>query len=41
MRGITRKDRVKNETVRKEFGIEKVSEKMRETIKIVWTCLEK
>ena len=30
MRGMTRKDRVENETVRKELGIEKVSEKMRE-----------
>ena len=30
MRGITRKDRVENVTVRKELGVEKVSEKMRE-----------
>ena len=30
MRGITRKDRVENETVRKELVVEKVSEKMRE-----------
>ena len=29
-RGITRKDRVENETVRKELGVEKVSEKMGE-----------
>ena len=30
MRGTTRKDRVENETVRKELGVEKASEKMRE-----------
>ena len=35
MRGITRKGRVENETVRKELGVEMVSEKMREK-KLRW-----